>query len=129
MLPGFDPHIAQRALLDTEPEHRVRAVVVCGFGVGNVPTQGPYTIRPLISSLRDAGVAVIVTTQSVRGGTDQRLYHGGRLLREMGVIGAKDMTFEAAVTKVMWSLAQKEQTLAEWFDTDLAGEATSWPHG
>jgi len=127
MLPGFDPHIAERALLDTLPKHRVRAVVVRGFGVGNVPTQGQYSVRPLISALRQAGVEVVVTTQSIRGGTDQRLYHGGRILNEMGVIGAKDMTFEAAVTKVMWSLAQTEQTLAEWFDTDLAGEATSWP--
>lgn len=129
MLPGFDPHIAMRALLPPEPEHRVRAVVVRGFGVGNVPTQGTYSIRGLIAELRDSGVEVLVTTQSVRGGTDQRLYHGGRLLGEMGVIGARDMTFEAAVTKVMWSLAQEEQTLAEWFDTDLAGEATYWPRG
>ena len=128
MLPGFNPKSAERALLGSGPDDQVHAVVVRGFGVGNVPTQGRYSIQPLLTSLRQAGIEIVVTTQASRGGTDPLLYHGGRLLQEMGVIGARDMTFEAAITKVMWGLAQPEQTLTEWFNTNLAGEATFWPH-
>jgi L-asparaginase len=124
MLPGFDPFIAEQALLNTDPEHRIRAAIVRGFGVGNVPTHGRYSIQGLISSLREAHIDVVVTTQAIRGGTDPLLYHGGRILKELGVIGARDMTFEAAVSKVMWGLGQPQQTLTEWFETDLSGEAT-----
>ena len=52
------------------------------------------------------------------------MYPGGRALVDAGAIPARDMTFEAAITKTMWALAQPEKTLREWFDTNLAGEVS-----
>ncbi len=123
MFPGLDP-AALRSVVGGANAERLRAVIVRGFGVGNVPMLGEASLLPLIESLASAGVAVIVGSQCVRGHTDLCLYAAGRAILAAGAIEARDMTFEACVTKAMWALAQPENSVAQWFARDLAGEIT-----
>lgn len=123
VFPGFDP-MSVRAVLAPEVRNSLRAVIVRGFGVGNVPVVGPGSLLPLVESLAKADVAVLVTSQCHRARTDLAMYAGGRALLAAGAVEARDMTFEAALVKTMWALARPQRTLAEWFATDLAGECT-----
>ena len=123
VFPGLDVRTLED-LLRADASQRVRALVVRAFGVGNVPSQGSASLVPLCESLRDQGVHVVISSQCHRGGTDAGLYAGGRALLAAGAIEARDMTFEAIVTKTMWALARPERSFTEWFSTDLAGEVT-----
>jgi len=123
VFPGLDV-AALEGLLQGSARDRVRAVIVRGFGVGNVPSQGTANLAPLCESLRDQDVHVVISSQCHRGGTDAGMYAGGRALLAAGAIEARDMTFESIVTKAMWALARPERSFAEWFSTDLAGEVS-----
>lgn len=125
MFPGFDPANFGPMILAGDVRQRLSAVVIRGFGVGNVPAKGSASLLPLVEALTRAEVQVVVTSQCHRGYTDLGLYAAGRSLLAAGAIEARDMTFEATVTKAMWGLRRPERSLAEWFREDLAGEVAS----
>lgn len=53
-------------------------------------------------------------------------YHSATALREMGVVSGRDMTFEAAITKIMWLLGSGYTgfELEHFISKDLKGELT-----
>ena len=69
------------------------------YGAGNGPTEG-WFLDPLRAAV-DRGVTVVVTTQCLAGGVDSGLYAGGTALLAAGAVSGGDMTFEAALTKLM----------------------------
>jgi L-asparaginase len=124
LFPGVDTSMVAQSVTSAADAGLVRALLIRGFGVGNVPITGVSDFRPLLHKATGSGVEVVITSQCYRGHTDLRMYPGGRALVESGAIAARDMTFEAAITKTMWALAQRERSLTEWFNTNLAGEVT-----
>ena len=120
-----DPKILKQNVENTDDKELIRALIVRGFGVGNIPLQGDFSLFPLVEYLRKRQIPVIMTSQCFRGHTELALYPSGRKLLDHGVIEARDMTFESVITKTMWALAHPEMNLQEWFNIDLAGEMTS----
>ena len=126
LFPGFNPKILKQNVENTDDKELIRALIIRGFGVGNVPLSGDLSLFPLIEFLRKKHIPVIMTSQCFRGHTELALYPSGRKLLDQGVIEARDMTIESVITTTMWALAHPEMTPQEWFNIDLAGEMSSY---
>lgn len=48
------------------------------------------------------GILTVITTQCLEGGVDLSVYEVGQKALKMGAVSASDMSFEAAITKLMW---------------------------
>jgi L-asparaginase len=82
----------------------LRGVVLESFGSGNIPNN-----RWMISLIKNAIKRKIIflnVTQCQGGAVDMRRYETGIELQNAGVVSGKDMTTEAAITKLMFLLGQ-----------------------
>jgi L-asparaginase len=118
--PGLNAHAVHGVL----QQPGLRGLVVEAYGAGNGPTE-EWFLDPLRSAV-DQGVTVVVTTQCLAGSVIGRLYATGTALHATGAIPGGDMTFEAALTKLMVLVDRHEpDEVRRLMQEDLAGELTS----
>lgn len=121
LAPGTAP-----AIFDMLPDCGIRGVVVEAFGLG-----GMHSIRrnhtEAISRLMERGLPVVLTTQCLYEYSNPEIYEVSHGLSENGVISARDMTSEAAVTKLMWVMGQTRdmREICRMMQKNLCGEISS----
>ena len=100
LIPGTSPDV-----LRFVGEAGYRGLVIEAFGLGGLH----YIRRNLVAALQalaESGVYVLVVSQCLHEKADFSVYEVGRGMMLKQVHSGRDMTTEAAVTKLMWALAQ-----------------------
>ncbi len=141
---GFDDRVALvkyypgmgEEIIDFLVDKGYHGIVLEGTGFGHVANK----LIPSIQRAVEAGVAVVITSQTLFGRVNLNVYSTGRRMLRAGVIPAEDMTPETAYVKLSWVLARARE-LAEvrrLMLTPLAGETSErhslrlyprWYHG
>lgn len=120
IFPGITPAVVE-AVLETPG---IKAVIMETFGSGNATT-APWFISALRKAVKK-GLLIVDITQCDGGSVELGRYETSVQLNEMGVVSGHDMTFEAALAKLMFLLAQghPKGKLRELLETSLRGELT-----
>lgn len=103
----------------------IKAIILETFGAGNATTE-PWFINELKKAI-NKGIIILNITQCLEGIVIQGKYETSSQLKKLGVISGADMTFESAVTKLMFLLGQNISTkeISKLLPKDLRGELTS----
>lgn len=106
-----------------QPGEEIRAILLLGYGAGTFPIPAPEFLKRVENWIAQ-GKLVVVASETKAGKVDPKLYESGDELLRRGALHTGDMTFEAAITKLMFLLGQyREQALIKKnFTHSLAGE-------
>lgn len=101
----------------------LKALVIEAFGVGNIP-QYDAELLPLIRKAANNGTIIVVCTQCLRGTVQLGTYETSSALKRAGAVSGKDMTVEAAVTKLRYLFAKRcsRERICKYMERDLRGE-------
>jgi L-asparaginase len=118
LFPGINEEVI-RSILNTK---NLKAVILETYGSGNAPTLKWFTA--LLKSAIQSGVFIVNVTQCSGGSVLMGHYETSSHLKKIGLIDGKDITTEAAVTKLMYLLSRKikPEMFKSIFETSLRGE-------
>ena len=86
-------------------DDQCQAIVLQTYGAGNIADSNPDLVA-FLEAMQTNKKLVINVTQCAHGGTSTGAYAAGSLLERLSILDGKDMTLEAAFSKVHWLLAK-----------------------
>jgi L-asparaginase len=119
LYPGISPKVVE-TILGAD----VRGIVMETFGAGNTTTDKWFT--DMLKHAINSGKVILDISQCKVGTVELGRYETSKELKDMGVANGYDMTYESAITKMMFLLGQYEEPsmIKEMLETDLRGELT-----
>lgn len=120
LYPGISQQVVKAVL-----ESDARSIIMETFGSGNTTT-ATWFLDMLRSAIKN-GKNIVDISQCKVGSVELGRYETSRWLKDMGVLSGFDMTFEAAVTKLMYLQGEFESQseVAKWVETNIRGELTN----
>ena len=121
LFPGISQNVVKSIL--NIPD--LKGVVLETYGAGNAPTEDWFI--NLLSEAIQNNIHIVNVTQCTGGSVMMGHYETSTQLKSIGVIGAKDMTTESAVAKIMYLLGigLSKEEFVRYFQESLRGEISN----
>ncbi|MFP5471035.1 MAG: asparaginase [Bacteroidia bacterium] len=100
----------------------LKGLVLETFGAGNAPKQA-WVYNSLSKSIKN-GLTILNVSQCLAGSVEQTKYETGKHLAKAGTIDCKDMTFEAAICKLMFAIENfnNQAKIKKFITSNISGE-------